>query len=133
MKKNILSGLVLAIFFLTLSASSNPPSVQFHYKVHITDNCSGNWTQDYCVDCVIGITGGGVLCSKTICGLRAGQDEDISYKCDVPDQSSENIYYITITAYRNEPNPPCGQPHTTSGQYWSQLTDGNTVYSVTSP
>jgi len=129
MKKSILTGLVFALFLLSLSASSNPPSVQFHYKVNITDNCGGIYQGDYCIDCVIGIIGGGVLCSKTICGLRAGQDEDISYKCDVPDQSSDNIYYLNITVYRNTNPPTCTKLNPFSPLYWTDLTNG-TLYNV---
>jgi hypothetical protein len=132
MKKIIISGLIFAFFLLTHSAFSQSP-VTFDFKVNITDNCGGIYYGDYCVICSI-YEGTTLLCtSAPICGLRSGQDEPVSFKCNVDHQSSAKIYSIQITAYRNTIPITCQTipPQSFGFFYWADITNGTALCAVT--
>jgi hypothetical protein len=130
MKKIILTGLVLALFLLSYSAFSQSP-VTFDFKVNITDNCGGIYHGDYCVICSI-YEGTTLLCtSSPICGLRAGQDEEISFKCSVDHTSSAQIYSVVVTGYRNTNPITCQNSHTNGLFYWADITNGTALCTVT--
>jgi hypothetical protein len=127
--KNMIFRIAFIVIAIVAFSSSSKALVTFRFNVVIDyDNCSPSGYQgNYVVNCVVKNSLGSTICSGQKANINyklIGQQVEVSFSCDIPDQEANCNYELDITICRQTSPLTCCTTLPQTGVCWPCL-DGS--------